>query len=92
MFLAAVSVVRSGQGNGRPAAVAGSVWDRRSQMNVNALTNKFYSMPRAGLVVLLLSVMTLSGCATAPDASDPEAVAEHNEINDPIEPTTEQTE
>ena len=56
-------------------------------MNVNALTNKFYSMPRAGLVVLLLSVMTLSGCATAPDASDPEAVAEHNEINDPIEPT-----
>lgn len=28
----------------------------------------------------------LSGCASAPDANDPQAVAEYKELNDPIEP------
>ena len=29
----------------------------------------------------------LVGCATPPPASDPEAVADYNETNDPLEPT-----
>ena len=34
----------------------------------------------------LVAGALLSGCASAPNASDPEAVAEYKEINDPIEP------
>ena len=30
--------------------------------------------------------LMLAACATAPDPNDPEAVAEYNEINDPLEP------
>ena len=37
----------------------------------------------AGAVVLTAS---LAGCATKPPADDPEAVAEYNEANDPMEP------
>jgi len=39
----------------------------------------------AGLALVLLAL--LSGCATPPPASDPEAVAEYNDNNDPAEPT-----
>ena len=38
----------------------------------------------AGAVVLAAS---LAGCATKPPADDPDAVAEYNETNDPLEPT-----
>lgn len=35
----------------------------------------------------LVAAITISGCATPPPADDKEAVAEFNEINDPLEPT-----
>lgn len=38
------------------------------------------------LSVILLTGFLVTACASAPDANDPEAVAEYNEINDPIEP------
>jgi len=38
------------------------------------------------LGALVLSIALTSGCATAPDPSDPEAVAEYRELNDPGEP------
>jgi phospholipid-binding lipoprotein MlaA len=37
--------------------------------------------------ILLAAVFLLSACATKPPASDPEALAEFNETNDPLEPT-----
>ncbi len=41
----------------------------------------------AGFRLLLLAVLLLgTGCATRPPASDPEALAEYRENNDPIEP------
>lgn len=42
---------------------------------------------RLCLTALLLASATLSGCATAPDPSDTEAVADFNATNDPLEPT-----
>lgn len=40
------------------------------------------------LLTAALSLVTiLAGCATRPPASDPEALAEYNETNDPLEPT-----
>ena len=39
------------------------------------------------LAALVAGPLLLSGCATAPPASDPEALAEFNETNDPLEPT-----
>lgn len=46
----------------------------------------FFGTPRflAALAVILLG---LSGCATRPPANDPEAVADFEETNDPLEPT-----
>jgi phospholipid-binding lipoprotein MlaA len=38
-------------------------------------------------LTLTLASLLLVGCATAPNPGDPEAVAEHQEINDPAEPT-----
>jgi len=38
------------------------------------------------LSVILLTGFLVTACATAPNANDPEALAEYNEINDPIEP------
>jgi len=35
---------------------------------------------------VLVAGAMLAGCASVPSASDPEALAEYNEINDPIEP------
>ena len=39
------------------------------------------------LVITAMLLGILSGCATPPPASDPDAVAEFNETNDPLEPT-----
>jgi len=39
------------------------------------------------LVVTALLLSNLAGCATPPPASDPDAVADFRETNDPIEPT-----
>ncbi|MBV9656188.1 MAG: VacJ family lipoprotein [Acetobacteraceae bacterium] len=41
----------------------------------------------ARLLFASLVVSALAGCATPPPADDPEAVAEFNETNDPLEPT-----
>jgi phospholipid-binding lipoprotein MlaA len=41
----------------------------------------------ASLMVAGLTLGTLAGCATKPPASDPDALAEYNETNDPLEPT-----
>ena len=38
------------------------------------------------LSAILLLGFAVSACATAPNPNDPEAVAEYNEINDPLEP------
>ncbi len=38
-------------------------------------------------LALALAALVTVGCATAPDANDPDAVAEYQEINDPGEPT-----
>lgn len=51
------------------------------------LVRLFYLLPRSRFLVLALASMVLVGCATAPDRSDPEAMAEYQEINDPGEPT-----
>lgn len=39
------------------------------------------------LATLFVAALLLSGCATKPPASDPDALAEYNETNDPLEPT-----
>lgn len=38
-------------------------------------------------LAFILAAVNLSGCATAPDPSNPEAVAEYTQINDPLEPS-----
>lgn len=38
-------------------------------------------------IVVAFAFLLMVGCATAPDPGDSEAVAEHEEINDPAEPT-----
>ena len=40
----------------------------------------------ARLVVAAVLAATISGCATPPDRSDPEAYAEYKALNDPLEP------
>jgi phospholipid-binding lipoprotein MlaA len=42
---------------------------------------------RCSLFALMLGAVALAGCATAPSAADPEAVAEFKSNNDPLEPT-----
>src|SRR5579883_2173803 len=39
------------------------------------------------VVITALLLGSLGGCATPPPASDPDAVADYNETNDPLEPT-----
>ena len=41
----------------------------------------------ARLLLLTLLAMGIAGCATKPPASDPEALQEYNDNNDPLEPT-----
>jgi len=43
--------------------------------------------PHTTLGLLLAAALALAGCAATPPASDPEALAEFNETNDPLEPT-----
>lgn len=45
--------------------------------------NNWFGSP---LLIIALVSMVLVGCATAPDPTDEEAVAEYQEINDPAEP------
>ncbi len=40
-----------------------------------------------GLATVAAATLALAGCATKPPASDPDALAEYNETNDPLEPT-----
>ena len=40
-----------------------------------------------GLVAVTVTILALGGCAHKPPASDPDALAEYNETNDPLEPT-----
>jgi phospholipid-binding lipoprotein MlaA len=42
------------------------------------------ALPVTGLAAMML---VMAGCATAPPASDPDALAEYHETNDPLEPT-----
>lgn len=45
------------------------------------------AIPRHLLLIACLLLGNLAGCATPPPASDPDAVADYNETNDPLEPT-----
>lgn len=56
-------------------------------MRVKKLASPLLRLSSISVLALALSAMLLTGCASAPDQSDPEAVAEHQEINDPAEPT-----
>jgi len=56
-------------------------------MSVKKLARPQFRLSHASFFALVLSTVILTGCATSPDSSDPEAVAEYKEINDPIEPT-----
>jgi len=51
------------------------------------MTSYLKSIVPFRLLFVGLTVVSLGACATAPDPSDPEAVAEYNDINDPAEPT-----
>jgi phospholipid-binding lipoprotein MlaA len=42
---------------------------------------------RAALTAAAALALSLAGCATQPPASDPDAVAEYQQTNDPLEPT-----
>ncbi len=43
--------------------------------------------PSAGLLPAVAAALLVSGCATRPPASDPEALADYKATNDPFEPT-----
>ena len=45
-----------------------------------------YSMRPGAAIIASIFVLALSACATPPPASDPEAVAEYKQLNDPLEP------
>jgi phospholipid-binding lipoprotein MlaA len=53
---------------------------------VHCLRLAFFGAPRL-LASLTLAALLLSGCATRPPASDPDAVADYEQTNDPLEPT-----
>jgi len=45
------------------------------------------SLPTSVLLAACLAVASLAGCATPPPASNPDALAEYKQTNDPLEPT-----
>lgn len=45
------------------------------------------SLARTACALPLVAALLLAGCATRPPASDPEALAEYEQTNDPAEPT-----
>mgnify|MGYP001074655676 CR=1 FL=1 len=58
----------------------------RSAMTRSAMTRSAMNRSATGALTAL-AMLLLAGCATPPPASDPEAVAEFNQTNDPLEPT-----
>jgi phospholipid-binding lipoprotein MlaA len=55
---------------------------------IDCLLNKLSGTGlKSQFLTLALASLLLVGCATAPDLTDPEAIAEYQEINDPAEPT-----
>jgi len=48
---------------------------------------RLFAKPPALVLALMVATASLSGCASPPDASDPDAVADYNATNDPLEPT-----
>jgi len=43
--------------------------------------------PQSFLALLILALIGLAGCATKPSANDPDALADYQQTNDPLEPT-----
>jgi phospholipid-binding lipoprotein MlaA len=43
--------------------------------------------PPSFLALLILAIIGLAGCATKPSANDPDALADYQQTNDPLEPT-----
>ena len=54
------------------------------------MVNKMTFLPVARATAIIMLAGFATGCAITPDASDPEAVAEMRQINDPAEPTNRQ--
>ena len=48
--------------------------------------HSFFGKPQFR-ALLAVAVLGLSGCATKPPASDPDALADYEQTNDPLEPT-----
>jgi phospholipid-binding lipoprotein MlaA len=46
----------------------------------------FFGQP-SFLALLILAIIGLAGCATKPSANDPDALADYQQTNDPLEPT-----
>jgi len=49
------------------------------------IKSKYIHLP--GTAVVIITALVASGCTTAPDPTDPDAVTEYRQINDPGEPT-----
>ncbi|MEQ8194625.1 MAG: VacJ family lipoprotein [Rhodospirillales bacterium] len=57
---------------------------RRDTTPRSRAAGRFFGLSR--FAILLLAGLTMAGCAAMPDAKDPEAVADFEQTNDPIEP------
>ncbi len=51
------------------------------------MTSSLNSIFPFRFLIIAVTALSLGACATAPDSSDPEAVAEFDQVNDPAEPT-----
>jgi len=81
---AATGVKKSGGSSGRSLERLAN-WEEW-RVKFSSATRREWSFWRT-LSVALLSLFVVAGCASMPDPTDPEAVAEYAEINDPGEPT-----